>query len=1208
MGRPERPIDPTAGPLQQLAYDLRRLRRTAGGPSYRQLSRRARYSVTALSEAAGGETLPTLAVTLAYVEACGGDREEWATRWQTVAAQLAGKSSFSSEDPADDVLEAQSPPYLGLAAFQPEDVDRFFGRKQLIDNLLCWVVDKPFLAVFGSSGSGKSSLLRAGLIPAVRAGGVTGGHDWFTLLLTPGEHPLQEIAVHLGTLGSIPAGALRADLEADPASMGLAVRQVLLTKSPQARLLIVIDQFEEIFTLCRDERERAQFIDAVLSPMAGSDNRATVVLGIRADFYGRCIDHAGLAAAVQDAQMVLTAMTPDELRTVITQPAAQEGLTVEPALVATILADVMDRPGALPLLSHALLETWRRRQGSRLTLAGYRAAGGVQRAITQTAERVYAGLNAHQQRIARQVFVRLTALGEGTEDTRRRIRRAELDDEDDPDTAVVIDRLATARLITLGENTVEVAHEAVIQAWPRLRQWLTDDRAGLRTHRQLTEAAHDWQALHRDPDALYRGTRLAAVQDWAEQDDHRSELNPLERNFLDASVAQETEERAAAQRRTRRLRQLVAALTVLLMLTVAAGGVALYQRQVAISQHLAAEASTLLAVQPAASALLSAEAYRIKPTVEARSALLNTFPHLANHAVLNGHTGFVNTVAFSPNGRLLASAGRKDSGIILWDTTRHRRLATLVGHTQAIRDVAFSPDGRLLASASRDTTIMLWDVARRTRIATLTGDNARVNAVAFSPDGRTLASATDDHQVILWDVTHRTPIATLAGHSARVRAVAFSPDGRTLASASDDRTIMLWDLASRSRLATLAGHNNWVSDVAFSPDGRTLASASADYQVMVWDVASHTRITTLTGHTAKVNAVAFSPDGHTLASASNDRTIMLWDIASHSRLATLTGHNNYVSDVAFTPDGRTLASSSGDHTVILWNPILPPFAGHTDAVTALALSPDVRTLASGSADQTIILWDVTSGTRLATLTGHTDAVTAVAFSPDGMTLATGTADHTIRLWNVTDPTHPPPLGQPLIGHSAAVNGMAFSPDGHQLVSTSQDKSTIFWDVARRSPIARLPMQSALRGTAAFSPDGRTLAIPTARQTIILWDVAHQARIVTLQAHQGTVPILAFSPDGHTLASGSNDGTITWWDIAHQAPLATLTGHTARITSLIFSPDRHTLISASADHTIIAWNTDLQQIQTRICTVIGHSLTRNEWSQLAPGTSYHQTCN
>jgi WD40 repeat protein/energy-coupling factor transporter ATP-binding protein EcfA2 len=1201
--------------------------------------------VTALSEAAGGEVLPTLEVTLAYATTCGGDQDQWQVRWQEAARQLARDGQHP---PGDQVGEGtdEPAPYLGLAAFQPDDADRFFGRQKVVDDLLCRLENKRFLAIFGPSGSGKSSLLRAGLIPAVRAGGVTGIQDWSIILLTPGEHPVEELAVHLAARAGVPASSLRTDLETDPSSVGLVLRQIALT-THLTRLLVVVDQFEEVFTLCQDEREQTRFIDALLAAINESDNGATVVLGVRADFYSRCADHFGLVAALQDAQVLLTAMQPDELRAVITQPAAKAGLTVEPALVATIVADVAGRPGALPLLSHALLETWRRRQGRRLTLVGYQAAGRVQGAITQTAEQVYAALNDHQQRIARRVFMRLTALGEGTEDTRRRVTQEELTTENQTsDTTVVINRLATARLLTLGEGTIEVAHEALIQTWPRLRQWLTDDRAGLRIHRQLTEAAQAWQALNRDPGALYRGTRLATAQEWADHDEHCTELNPLEAAFLDASITQETTEHAAAQRRSRHLRTLVAALIALLILTTSGGVWALHQRQTAISRQLATQATALAAPQPAASALLSAEAFRVMPTVEARGALLSTSARLANHVVLTRHPGFVNAVAFSPDGTVLASAGGDDHAIILWDPVRHTRIATLAGHTQAVRDLAFSPDGHLLASASRDRTIILWDLARRSRIATLTGHTQRVHTVAFSPDGRTLASASDDHQIMLWDVASHQHLTTLTGHADAVTQIAFSPDGHTLASASVDRTIMLWDLASRSVTTTLVGHADTVNAVTFSPDGKLLATASDDRTIMLWHLARRSVTATLTGHTNKVTTLAFSPDGRSLASGSNDQTIKVWDVATAKPLATLLGHSSYVSDVAFSPDGQTLASSSGDHTVIVWHPILPPFSGHTDAITALALSPDRRTLASASADHTIALWNPATHTRIATLPGHTAAVITVAFSPDGRTLASGSADRSIILWDlpnrtrittltghtgaVTDvafsPTghllasasadHTIALWNPathtrittLHGHTQGVTSLTFSPDGHHLASTSRDATVALWDITRRARITHLPMRANPEGTAAFSPDSRTLATSGYGQTIILWHVANRTRLATLQGTRSGTLVFAFSADGHTLASGGADGTINLWDLPNRTPLATLTGHTDQITGLIFGPDRDTLISASADHTIIPWNINPQQTTTTICTVVGRNLTHQEWSQFAPGISYHQTCS
>ncbi|HEX6354732.1 helix-turn-helix transcriptional regulator [Actinophytocola sp.] len=568
MGRPERPIDPDAGPLQRFAWELRQLRQRAGGVSYRQLARRAHYSATALSGAASGEQLPSRAVTLAYVAACGGDREEWAARWAAVAGQLGTRTRGGMRNGV-----VQSAPYLGLSAFQPEDADLFFGREELIDDMLARLADGPFLALFGASGTGKTSLLRAGLLAAVRAG--RGPCDWTPVLLTPGRRPLEELAVQIAALHRISPGSLHTDLVANPDNLDLAIRQAMASRSPHARALLVVDQFEEIFTLCRDERERAGFVTALLRAAGGARGRARVVLGVRADFYGSCTDFPDLLATLPGAQMLLDPMNRDDLRAAILGPARAAGLTVEPELVATVVADVEGRPGALPLMSHALLETWRRRSRRTLTLAGYQDAGGVPGAVAKTAEQAYAELGAAQQHIAKNVFLRLTALGEGMEDTGRRVDRHEL--MSDVDNELVLDRLARARLVTLDSCRVELVHDTLIREWPRFRQWLSEERETVRVHRRLTEAAAEWADSGHDAGYLYRGARLAV---WLERPS--ADLNEQERAFLTTSRQREARELTA---RRRRVRALVVVLCLALVVISVLAVLAVIQRDEARDQR-----------------------------------------------------------------------------------------------------------------------------------------------------------------------------------------------------------------------------------------------------------------------------------------------------------------------------------------------------------------------------------------------------------------------------------------------------------------------------------------------------------------------------------------------------------------------------------------------------------------------------------------------
>lgn len=512
-------------------------------------------------------------------------------RWHAIAAEIAASAQGAELGESS----CQDAPYAGLSAFQPEDADRFFGRERLTGEVLAKVRDRRFLAVFGPSGSGKSSLLRAGLVARARASG------WPVMLFTPGPHPVEECAVHLAAETGAAPGALVTELLDDPVALHLRIRQTVIDRPPDVDALIVVDQFEEVFTLCADRDERDAFIAMLIAATTAATSRTRVVLGVRADFYGHCVQDPRLVEAVRDAQIAVGPMSSQELREAITRPAVLADCTVTGPLLAAVVADATGRPGALPLVSHAMVETWRRRSGNRLTLGGYLAAGGIQYALAQTAEAAYRALSPVQQDLARSLFLRLTALGDGTEDTRRRITRDELDPN--PDTARVLESLARQRLVTLDEGCIEITHEAIIRCWPRLRGWLTEDRDRLLLHRQLTDATARWEVQDRDPHALYRGARLAAALDLAAT--YGSRLTARERCFLEAGREAQAGEMAAVRRRTVRLRQLVTLLTVLVVIAATAGGLAVdsrdsavRQRNVAIARKAAADAADVRPQDP----------------------------------------------------------------------------------------------------------------------------------------------------------------------------------------------------------------------------------------------------------------------------------------------------------------------------------------------------------------------------------------------------------------------------------------------------------------------------------------------------------------------------------------------------------------------------------------------------------------------------------
>ncbi|GGU30054.1 nSTAND1 domain-containing NTPase [Streptomyces violascens] len=1252
MPRPERPLDPDGSPLTRFAADLRKLREAAGLPPYRTLAKQAHYASTTLSDAAGGRAFPSLAVTLAYVEACRGDRTEWETRWHAVAAEIAAG--------ATDVGPAEtSTPYAGLSAFQPEDADRFFGRERLTDEVVAKIRDHRFLAVFGPSGSGKSSLLRAGLVARARA------TDGPVMLFTPGPHPLEECAIRLAARTGEAPGTLLTELRGGPGALHLRIRQTMTDCPTDLDTLIVVDQFEEVFTLCRDGGERAAFITMLTAAATAPTSRARVVLGVRADFYEHCVQQPRLVEAMRDAQIAVGPMSSQELREAITRPAVLAGCTVTGALLAAVVADATGQPGALPLVSHAMVETWRRRSGNRLTLDGYLAAGGIQHALAQTAEAAYRALTPAQQDHARSLFLRLTALGDGTQDTRRRITRDELDQG--PDTAAVLESLAGQRLVVLDEECVEITHEAIIRCWPRLRSWLTEDRDRLVVHRQLTDASVDWEAHDHDPHALYRGARLSAALDLATGDGSR--LTAKERRFLDASRQAQAGELAAARRRTVRLRQLVALLTMLAVVAVTAGvlaigsrGTAIQQRNVAIARKAAADAAEVRQQNPALAAQLNLAAHRLAGTRDVRDQLMSAFstPYTSR---ITGHTSDVVSLSFAPGDAVLATASW-DRTVRLWDVRNPHRPVQLAVLTQPDRlvSVAFGDGGMVLATAS-ERSVRLWDVSNRRapgQLSTLPQQLAAPTWVAARPGG-VIATGHTDGTTRLWSVGDpRRPrlLATLPGHTDAVTSVAFSADGRTLAT-TGDTTVRLWNVIDPMNprpLDVLRGHTNTVTSAAFSPDGRTLATGSWDHTARLWDLGDAPRTRTpaiLHGHPAIVWSVAFAPDGRTLVSIGG--STLFWDVAHPADPKRINMVQGGAYQAAFSPDGRTLADS--DRLLDLKD---LTSGTHDDVVTSVSFDPGGRLLASASWDGTARLWQVVGGRALwplAALRGHTKFVRSVVFSPDGRTLVTCSEDTTLRVWDVGDPRAPRQISV-LTPEAGEVGGARFGPDGHLLVvwaqretglwdlgdparprrlgrvpaggpdvsmvsirpdgrtlvtSTGESGSLRFWDIGDpRSPRELpSPFRSEPLADGVFSPDNRRLAaVHRADQAVWLIDVGDPARPVEVKHLPGPgswLYTLAFAADGRQLAAGAADGRVLLWDLNGDPVPTVLTGHFSPVPTVAFSPDGHTLATGGNDFTIRTWETRLDKVITRICDSAHPRLTRAEWAQYFPAVNFDPPC-
>lgn len=1206
MPRPERPVDPEGGVVQRFAVELRNLRKSAGSPGYRELARLAQYSSTSLAQAARGENLPTLALTLAYVRACGGDTNEWEARWRAAAAELGPRLSRAEADA--DQPDGRAP-YVGLAVYGPDDADRFCGRDHLIAKVTDRLARQRFVAVVGASGSGKSSLLRAGVLPALSAD----GDRWSTLLITPGPRPLEECAVRLGTRLGLSAHQLAAELAEDPLRLGLSIRELMADRPDDAEFLLVVDQFEEIFTLCGDSRERDGFVTALLHAAHDPGSRTRVVLGLRADFYAHCARHVQLVEALQDAQVLVGPMSSAELGEAITQPAVRAGLMVEKSLVTTVVGEAAGRVGALPFVSHALWETWRRRHGTSLLLTEYQAAGGVNGAVAQSADRVYEGLNEGQQQAARRILVRLTALGDGTEDTRRRVARAELGA--DATTADVLERLTAARLLTVAEDTVEIAHEALIGGWPVLREWLTADREALRAHRRLTDVAAEWDRRGRDEGYLYRGRLLVA---W--QDHDPGALNETEREFLAESVARHDQERTARQRRVRRS---LIGLSAAALVTSLLAGLALVQstrrgeeRDLALSRQLAADARSQLSLDPELGLLLAIKAFETRPTAEAEAVLRQAMVDsrlITARPTGQGHfTGSLG-VTFSPDGTQVVTTG-DDGTVRIWQRDGEKLSPAdpivLHGHDGESWSPVFSPDGRYLATSGSDSTVRVWDLTGHDEPVVLRGHRGRITNVTFSPDGQRLASSTDDG-IRVWDPRGRRDPVLLQGHIGPAKGIAFSPEGDLLASAGEDATLRMWDLATLREVSVRHGERGYLGGLVFSPDGRRLMS-SGDKGIQEWDPAGRRPPTVVHGHEGVVLSLVFSRDGHTMASSGSEGTIRIWAVGSDTNPTVLRGHRGGdIWDIAFSPDGRQLASVGNDSTLRMWDATLPGdpmvLRGHAGPVWSAALSPDGRRVASGGEDQLLRIWPVSGGDPVV-LRGHADEILDVSFSNDGQSVASASRDGTVRVWNASGADEPIVLtgpGKPLWsvafsqnggqvaggaadgtihiwnttgapnpvvlrGHQGQVRDLAFSPDGQRLISASGDNTVRIWPLAGQGAPVVLAGHEGPLWSVAVSPDGGRVASGGTDGTIHIWNTAGDPSPVVLRGHQGMVWGLAFSPDGQRLASSGIDGTARIWKATGDSNPAVVRGHRASIETIEFSQDGQSLLTSHDDGTTRLW--------------------------------------
>lgn len=1173
------------------------------------------------------------------------------------------------------------PPYKGLQHFDENDADLFFGRETLIKHLQKRVrnmadlePDAPqvagaeealpvsLFAIVGASGSGKSSLVRAGLAPALQ-------RDGFTVkVITPTSRPEE------------------------------AVRDLWITTDlaacPKASFVLIIDQFEELFTQCSTEDERLFFLDHLLHPPSVV-TRWVLILVLRADFYGHCAQYPHLRQALSANQEYIGSMTETELRMAIEEPAKRNGWKFDSGLVDLILQDLsaqtnrFPEPGALPLLEHTLLETWKRRRGRTLTLKGYSEAGGVCSAIAKTAEDLYENIDQNRQAIARQVFLRLVELGEGIHVFHRKSCLADLvpAGENRKTTLDVINWLANARLLVLEWNSasnqeeVELAHEALILHWPRLRNWLEEARGDIYLQERVRAAAQEWQAGGRALSLLmHNGSRLeVALQG---HKDGRLVLNQVEFDYLMACRKQREAERLARERQRNWV--ILAALVITIVMALVAlwgllqANTARRNADISLGQQLSAQASEMLnrPLFGETAVLLAIESMRYYPNPAGSEILANSLALLPKTIAQITPGGRVSMVAFRPDGKWLA-ASNLDGSLSVWETETGREISRMqhagqVGcvsfspdgehiitgsqdgtarvwnaqtgqeilrltHAGPVWSIAYSPNGQWIASGSQDGTARVWNAQTGTELARVQ-HGGNVYAVAFSPNGDEMISGGQDGiarvwsaktgkerlQVVngseIWVVTFG-PNGKLAGtggwdgvarvwnmvtggevshmrHSLDVRSMAFNPDGTRVISGSYDGTVRVWEIEN-GREVTRMVHPGRVLHAGFNPDGTQAVSSSEDGTIRLWDANNGSEITHI-HHTQPVPTVAFSMDGQMLASGGWDGIIKVWQPQSGREVARMQ-HAGGVAFVAFSPDASFLLSTSDDGTARIWETATSQEKArmlHGGRVSSAAFSPDGKMVASGSEDRTTRVWSTETGREVARM-AHEDMVSSVAFSPNGTLVASASLDGSISVWEISS-------GRVVLKtlHPGRVLAIAFTPDGKQVVTSSKDGSINLWTL--ESEITEKPnMQIFDLSSVAFRQDGKLMITGREDGSIDIWNLKSGV-VIHHMSHQSPVTSINFSADGKWAVSGSQDGTLRIWDIDRGTEMARFQ-HIGSIRSVAFRPDGREVVTGSQDGSIrvwLWWNDDLIQ---RACNRLSRNLSKEEWNQYIGEHSYRQTC-